>query len=87
MNKEQLRQIKNSVKATIIKMFEDDMSRNIDFKYLKEKVGIVRKKVFNLCHKNSKMAEGVIELAVAELTDELHEGKLKGLLKQMSEEK
>ena len=87
MTKEKLRTIKNNVKATLIKMFEDDVSSNFDFTYLKEKVGIIREKVINLCNKNSKIAEGVMDLALKELINELHEGSLKDVIKQISEKK
>jgi len=85
MNKEQLRHIKDRVKATIKKMFEDDMAMDFKLAYLKEKIEIMKNKVIGLCNNNSKMAEGVMDLALKELLDELHNGKLKDMVKQISE--
>ena len=84
MTKEELKRIKNSIKATITKMFEDDMAADFNFAYLTERIEIVRDKIINLCNGNFKIASGLIDIAIKELSEELHNGKLKNAIKQIN---
>ena len=85
MTKEQLRKIKDSIKATIKKLLEERAPAELEFNQIFEKISIMYNRILSLCNGNHEMARGVVVLALEELKKEAGGGDLAYILKKINE--
>ena len=84
MTKEQLKQIKNNVKATIIKLYNENAPIELSHEQMFEKIRIISSRVEKLCNNNREMGQGVIMLALEELKREASGGDFNYILNKLT---
>lgn len=85
MTKEQLRNIKNAIKSTILKVIGEPLSINSNKIIIFEKIKIMYDKVYEKCNKNHKLSEELFKLAIEELKVEACDNDLLYMLTKIEE--
>lgn len=84
MNKETLKKIRDDIKITIKKMFDDDGEIN---NYTLSKIEIISNKLLERCNNNHNITQGVFKLAIEELIREASGGDFMYMLKEINKTK
>lgn len=84
MTKEQLKKIRDSFKKTVVKLLKEHAPSELEREKMFEKISIMYNRVEKLCGGNRKMAQGVIMLALEELSIEYSGGEFNYILNKLT---